>query len=266
MTSPPPNQSTGRRTVTLIGFTLFGVALGAVGLLGLLTSAGAVGDGAEPSMSRPTSSSPEPASSEATPTPGLSALDVLEMHLPQAVQGHCESADVHGAVARRFAYAAVTCDVGGGLTVEYASFHDAQALRTWFANEMMEADVSEMHTASACRDTGSAGGSGPFWMEATRGNHGAAPHQLQRGRMVSATHGMLMCFTQDQNQVFEWYDSDTHIYGWLEGSSDNPGRVFTWWKRRAGPDHPPMGQMGMSSSSPTPESSTSPSMNEGDMG
>jgi hypothetical protein len=168
----------------------------------------------------------------------LSVEDVLNMHIPKDVIGSCDVLDHHEVEGR--AYASVVCHPGEPvIEVQYSTFHDAVALRDQYQHDLLQAGISSDNTGD-CSHT--AYGAGQWWSASPErvDQVGEVDHKLGRPLIDDATRGRYMCYESDGDAWIEWFDNDTHIYGWASASQDAYHELYDWWSTQAGPFHPPM--------------------------
>lgn len=213
----------------------FLVLLGVV--LGVLLTLGVVQAGGPPSSATGNVMAPrhKAATTETSSTdPSL----ILRQHIPQTFRATCAAEDQEDAAG--FAIASLDCHPGGAIrSVQYSWFHDAEAMRTRFRHDVEVSGVNPTEGATACAQGGN--GSSAYWMPETSTGSGRGIHHVGTRAPAHATWGRVLCYwAPDNRAVVEWYDYDTHIYAWALTDQAKSGLLFAWWRREAGPWHPPM--------------------------
>jgi hypothetical protein len=254
VTITPETPAAERRTARTVLLVLLGVAIGGAAILGffLLTDTTARSDDATMGQT-------------STMAGGTSVEDVLRMHIPPEILDTCHVQDEHN--VESLAYTSLVCSPGSSVeTLQYSTFHDALAIRFEFKTDAKTARIPE--DAGDCSETPP--GSGRWWGAAaddTMGTGGEVMHDVQKTASHmpgGTTGGRYMCYRDGGLVWIEWYDGDTHIYGWAAASQDAYPQLYNWWVNQAGPFHPrmtatmPDGSTDSSSGSTAPPPSDSP--------
>lgn len=250
-------QVVQRTKPTTLLHLLAGFLVGAVAMLGSLMLIGAVGDSSSESTTGTshdpgggmsdgpmTTSGSSPGSSKATgDEKGMGVLTLegaLREHIPENIAPKCHGGDHRN--VEEIAYFSVTCPLGGEpvIEVQYSSFHDAEAMRTWYANDA-HAHGIDLASAVTCTAQVLEGCASGYWMapSGAMAKH-AIRHHTTGTRLPSSTSGRMMSYWDGQEAVIEWFDSDTHIYAWATSSRDAAPQLLKWWTEIAGPAHPRM--------------------------
>lgn len=197
------------------------------------------------SSSASMSDMPSPTSSGAPsdqPSGTISLADALAMHIPTDIRPACHGQDLEG--AQHSAYYSVVCEPGDPVDrVQYSSFHDAESLRDRFDKDATASGI-DPGSASECSAQTVSGCVSSYWMAASEMlPKKPLTHHIGTDADRGATHGRLLAYQTEDQQVVEWYDYDTHIYAWAFSPVDSAAELFTWWQRYAGPAHPRMTEM-----------------------